>query len=297
MHMAMQHGKNLNFEKWQATGNDFIICSEQRAEEFTEDLSALAKSICDRHFGVGADGLLLLEKKEESDFRMRMWNPDGSESEMCGNGLRCIGAHLLAHGLVDGSAHVKIQTSNRTINVEFRKPAEWATADRFWVRSDMGVPVLERSEIPIGGSGKSPVIEEDLEIPYFHRWVNFTGVGFGNPHAVIFITGIDDVPLRDWGPAIENHTELFPSRVNVEFVQIITPEHVRMRVWERGAGATLSCGSGTAAVQVACHLTGKAGDRLRVDVPGGSLETEYSPEGRVYLSGPAKRVFIGDWLC
>jgi diaminopimelate epimerase len=284
----------LPFEKWQGTGNDFVICSHRLAGEFSESIPDLAKAICDRHYGVGSDGLILIGKSDNADFRMQMWNPDGSESEMCGNGLRCVGMHLLGHGVVDGSAPVTIETIGRINTILFIPAPAWATDTPAWVQVDMGEPVLDRNSIPIATDGNSPVIEEELiieGIPLF----KFTAVNFGNPHVVIFVDSVDDIPLHIWGPVIENHMEVFPSRVNTEFVQVISPDHVRMRVWERGVGETLSCGSGTAAVQTACRLTGRAGDVLRVDPPGGSLMTEYTTNGHVLLSGPAVRTFRGEW--
>jgi len=285
----------LHFEKWHGTGNDFVICSEQRALEFTDDIPKLAKHMCDRHFGIGSDGLILLGHSDKADFRQRMWNPDGSQAEMCGNGLRCVGAHILGHGLVDSSETLAIETAKRIVKLTFEEPEEWAKDDEFWVRLGLGIPVTERSLIPISGDGPSPVIEQPLTVPGTDVKLKFTAINFGNPHAVIFVDDVEKVPLTKWGPAIENFTELFPARVNVEIVQVINANHVKMRVWERGAGITLSCGSGVAAIQTACHLTGKAGDKLRVDVPGGSLMTEYIEGEGVYLSGPAKRVYFGEW--
>jgi len=286
--------KQLHFEKWHGTGNDFVVCSEQRTLAFTPDIPALAKKVCDRHFGIGSDGLILIGKSTSADFRQRMWNPDGSESEMCANGLRCVAAHILGHGLVDSSENLKIETSKRIVELSFEEPEAWASDD-FWVRVGMGMPVLDRSRIPISGAGESPVIEEELSIPGFNTKIKFTAINFGNPHAVIFVDDVDAVPLEKWGPAIENHLDLFPERINVEFVQVISETHVKMRVWERGAGITLSCGSGTAAIQAACHLTEKTSDKLRVDVPGGSLMTEFIENEGVYLSGPAVRTFTGEW--
>ena len=291
----MNQPPSLPFEKWHGTGNDFILCSYRLATEFARDLPALAKAVCDRHYGVGADGLILIGKSDRADFNMRMWNPDGSEAGMCANGLRCVGMHLLGHGLSDGSSPLSIESTSRVVRLEFIPAPDWASDAPAWIRVDMGAPVLDRKDIPIATDGPSPVVEEELTIPSISKALKFTAVSFGNPHAVIFVDSVDAVPLRDWGPAIENHTDLFPARVNVEFVQVIASDHVRMRVWERGAGETLSCGSGTAAIQVACHLTGRAGDVLRVDVPGGSLLTEYTGDGRVLLSGPAVRVFSGEW--
>jgi diaminopimelate epimerase len=291
----MTSPSTLPFEKWQGTGNDFVICSHRLATEFAESVTDLAKAICDRHYGIGADGLILIGKSDTADFRMQMWNPDGSESEMCGNGLRCVGMHLLGHRVVDGSMPVTIETIGRINQIKFIPAPDWVTDSPAWVQVDMGEPVLDRKAIPIATDGNSPVIEEELAIPGIPHPLKYTAVNFGNPHAIIFVDSVDEVQLQVWGPSIENHTEVFPSRVNAEFVKVISPEHVRMRVWERGAGETLSCGSGTAAVQTACHLTGKAGDVLRVDPPGGSLMTEFTGDGHVLLSGPAARTFAGVW--
>ncbi len=294
--MHTDRPSTLPFEKWHGTGNDFILCSRRLATGFTADLNRLARDMCDRHFGVGSDGLILIGASKKADFHMRMWNPDGSESEMCGNGLRCVAAQILANGLVYQYGSVDIETTTRIVKLDFPNRPDCADPDLPWVRVALGKPVMERSEIPITGDGPSPVIKEKLEIPGCGVTIEYTAVNFGNPHAVIFVEDVDSVPLEQWGPALENFTDLFPSRVNSEFVQVLSNDHVRMRVWERGAGITLSCGSGTAAVQVACHLTGLAGDTLRVDVPGGSLLTEYNENGEVHLSGPAVRVFKGEWL-
>ncbi len=287
--------ETLPFEKWHGTGNDFVICSERLVTAFSDDLAALARAMCDRRLGIGSDGLILIGKSETAEFRMRMWNPDGSESEMCANGLRCVGMHLMNHGLGSVSEPLPIETAKRIAILSFIQPPDWAEGDKLWVNVDMGIPVTKRSEIPMSGEGPSPVIEEELRVPGTRKKLKLTAVNFANPHAVAFVKDVGEVPLRHWGPEIENHTALFPERVNIEFVEVIAEDHVKMRVWERGAGETLSCGSGTAAVQAACVMTGKAGRRLRVDVPGGSLLTECMEDDHVFLSGPAVRVFTGEW--
>jgi len=285
----------LHFEKWQGTGNDFVLASQHITKSFTRDISSLAREICDRHFGVGADGFITIGGSEKADFRMRMWNPDGSESGMCANGLRCVGGHLVLHGLSGGEEPIAIETGKGVIKLEFPTPPDWVEISGFWIQADMGEPILEREKIPVAGKEGTQAVNETMVIPGTTQKTEFTAVGMGNPHAVIFVVGLDDVPLEEWGPEIENYTDLFPERVNVEFVQIINKTHVRMRVWERGAGITLSCGSGTAAVQAACHLTERAGDILRVDVPGGSIRTEYTDKGTILLAGPAVHVFDGVW--
>jgi len=276
----------LPFEKWHGTGNDFILVSQSVVDSYTGDTPGLARKACDRHFGIGSDGLIAIGRSDVARFRMRMWNPDGSESEMCGNGLRCVGGHLAHNGIVDASESLPIETGKGVITLDFPEPPDWADPHAYWLRADMGSP---------GFDDNRPVAEETLVIPGIASPLKFTPVNMGNPHAVIFVENLGLVAVETWGPIIENFTERFPSRVNVEFAHVVSPDHVRMRVWERGAGLTLSCGSGTAAIQVAAHLTGKAGDKLRIDVPGGTLMTEYTEDGRVLLSGPAVRVFTGEW--
>ena len=286
----------LQFEKWHGTGNDFILVSYKVVSEFTSDIGKLSTRMCDRHFGVGADGLITVGKSDKAKFKVRMWNPDGSESGMCGNGLRCVGAQLLHNGIVDSSEALLIETGKGIVTLDFPDPPEWVEEHEYWVRVDLGEPILKAKEIPLRADLPSPVVNMPLRVKGIETDLSFTAVGMGNPHAVVFVEDVDSVPLAEWGPLIEGWDEIFPERVNVEFVQVINREHVKMRVWERGAGATLSCGSGTAAVQVACHLTGRGSERLRVDVPGGKLLTEYTSDGRVMLSGPAVRVFSGEWF-
>ena len=276
---------SLPFEKWHGTGNDFVLASHTVTQSFTQDIERLAKALCDRHFGVGADGFITVGKSEKAKFRMRMWNPDGTESEMCGNGIRCVAAHLVMNGIADPSEPLPVETGKGIVNLDFPDPPDWIADHEFWVRADLGEPGK------VGSSG----IEEILEVPGVPP-LKFTEVNLGNPHAVVFVDHLDTVPLEQWGPLIENYTARFPFRVNVEFAEVAGRDHVRMRVWERGAGITLSCGSGTAAIQVAAHLTGRADDRLIVDVPGGRLVTEYTEDGRVLLTGPAVRVFAGEWF-
>lgn len=291
--------KNLPFEKWQATGNDFILASERLATELAGDIRSLSRAMCDRHYGIGSDGLLLVGSSGVADFRMRMWNPDGSESEMCGNGLRCVGGHLVTHGLISGSDAFFIETAKGVVSLDFPSPPGWADRDLVWVRVDMGEPILEPKRIQIAialEQTQSPPVQAHLTIPETDKELLFTAVGMGNPHAVAFVDDVDSVPLEEWGPKLENQTNVFPNRVNVEFVQVLDRDHLKVRVWERGAGITKSCGSGACAVQVASLLAGKAGERVRIDLPGGSLLTEYTEGGKVTLSGPAEKVFTGEWV-
>jgi diaminopimelate epimerase len=273
----------LPFEKWHGTGNDFVLVSHSLLTDFTDDISALAIKMCDRHFGIGSDGLISIGLGTTAHFKMRMWNPDGSESAMCGNGLRCVGAHLAISGLPELLPELDIETGKGNVAIDFPEPPAWRAESEHWVRVDLGGPVGE------------PEVDQNLKVPGIDKPLVFTYVNMGNPHAVIFVDDLSKIPVEDWGPKIENCTQRFPSRVNVEFVQILSQDHVKMRVWERGAGITLSCGSGTSAIQVACHAGKRASDKLIVDVPGGKLITEYSPDNKVFLSGPAVIVFSGEW--
>jgi len=220
------------FEKWHGTGNDFVIASQMVTQSFTQDIERLAKAICDRHFGVGADGFITVGKGEKTRFKMRMWNPGGSESEMCGNGIRCVAAHLVMNGIADPSQPLPMETGKGIVALDFPHPPNWVDEGDFWVQVDLGEP---------GKTGSSQ-IEEIFTVPGVPP-LSFTEVNMGNPHAVVFVDHVESVPLEHWGPLIENFTARFPSRVNVEFVEVLTNDQVRMRVWERGAGITLSCGS------------------------------------------------------
>lgn len=276
----------FNFEKWHGTGNDFILAFHSCVEEFTKDIPVLTEQLCDRHFGIGSDGLITIDDAHAGKFKMRMWNPDGSEAEMCGNGIRCVAGFLICNHKASMCDEIVINTLKGPVTLSFPKPPDWLDENTFWVKVDMGKPL---DEVPASSPFQTVRIDE-LSINQ-----QLVPVNMGNPHAVIFVDDLNAIDVAGIGSAIENCREIFPNRVNVEFVQVIKHDHVRMRVWERGAGLTLSCGSGTAAVQVACHLTGKADDSLRVDVPGGTLFTEYARDGRIFLTGPAKRVFKGIW--
>jgi diaminopimelate epimerase len=277
----------MRFEKWQGTGNDFVLLEAQGEEH---DWPLLARAVCDRHFGVGADGILLLLPSDHADLRMRMFNPDGSEAEMCGNGLRCLVRRAVDGGLVrpqDG--RLRVETGAGVLTVELL--AE--DGREGWVRVGMGRPRFAPAEIPVLTDTEPPV--RNLSLAVDGQIVSVTCLSMGNPHAVHFhARAVATYPLERVGPMVETHP-LFPQRVNFEVARVLNRELIEARVWERGAGATLACGSGASAVMVAARLHNLVEDRVEVRLPGGALLLEWDGEGEVYLSGLAERVFAGEW--
>jgi diaminopimelate epimerase len=257
-------------------------------QEQVENPSETAVRISDRHFGIGSDGLVLIMPSECADFRMRMFNSDGSESEMCGNASRCIGKFVYDKGLTDKT----------TVSLETKagiKVLDLTVADGrvTTVRVDMGEPILEPVNIPMDFPG-----DYAIQVPVTVRGKEYmlNGVSMGNPHAVLFTEGIDALNLPVIGPDFE-HNELFPKRTNTEFVEVIDNEHARMRVWERGAGETLACGTGACAVLVAGVLSGQLHRKAQIDLLGGTLQIEWNAENNhVYMTGGAETVFEGEIL-
>jgi len=270
--------------KMHGLGNDFVIFDGLRAT-LPGAPAGLAPRICDRHFGVGADGLVLIGPSAQADIRMRIFNPDGSEAEMCGNAIRCVARYVYERGYV---RDVRIRVETLAGVVECRLMV-W-NGRVIAVRVDMGVPRLERAEIPMTGP-PGQVVEEPLAVA--GTTMGVTAVSMGNPHAVVFVEDVEAIDLATVGPAIENHPA-FPRRTNVEFVQILGPRELRVRVWERGAGATLACGTGACAAVVAGALAGRSGRQATVHLPGGDLEVAWATEGHVYMTGPAEEVFEGE---
>lgn len=276
----------VEFSKWHGLGNDFVIVDVRR-DGLPADAPALARAVCDRHFGIGADGLVFILQTAGADIEMRIFNSDGSEAEMCGNAIRCVAKYVYDEGTVDGMA-VRVKTL-AGIMVPRLIPEDGAVAK---VRVDMGVPRLNRTEIPmLGEPGR--VISEPLTVN--GRTFNITMVSMGNPHCVIFVPDLEEVDLLQFGPAIERHYG-FPRKTNVEFVQVLSPQTVRVKVWERGAGRTMACGTGACAVAVAGVLNGLTERSVRVELPGGSLDIAWEEDGRVYMTGPAVKVFEGRYF-
>ena len=276
----------FSFSKWHGLGNDFVIVNGFK--EKIDNYQQMAIEVCDRHFGVGADGLVILLPSEVADFQMRIFNSDGSEAEMCGNVTRCMARYVYDKGLTD-KTKITLETKAGIIKPELIfKDGILST-----IRVDMGIPHLKRSEIPMNGNESEEVINEllFLEKSDYH----ITCVSMGNPHCILFVNDIADINLSTIGPAIENNS-VFPSKINVEFVQVINKQKVRMRVWERGAGITMACGTGSCATLVATVLNGKTDRQAIVELDGGELFIEWGLDNHVYMSGPAVEVFRGEYL-
>ncbi|MEB3174445.1 MAG: diaminopimelate epimerase [Cyanobacteriota bacterium] len=275
----------LAFTKYHGLGNDFILIDNRHSPQPCLDSDAAAR-LCDRHFGVGADGVIFaLPGQGEADYTMRIYNADGSEPEMCGNGIRCL-AQFLAD--LEGETAVGKQYKIHTLAGLIIPRLVGAGQ----IRVDMGPPYLSPERIPTTlAPGEDAVVNQTLTVTG-KNWL-VTCVSMGNPHCVIFVEDADAVELSQIGPLFERHP-VFPQKTNVEFIQVLAPDHLKMRVWERGAGITLACGTGACAAVVAGVLAGLCQPRCRVDLPGGALEIEWAQaEGTVYMTGPAQRVFTG----
>jgi len=287
---------SLSFVKMHGLGNDFIMVDCLQSPPPPDDtLFELSKAVCNRNFGVGSDGLILILPDDQADYRMRMFNPDGSESEMCGNGIRCFAKYLFDAGLIEAKA-VSVATAKGLQHVEIAAGTAKG-ANPVQVRVDMGAPRLLRSQIPMrplaedGSEGQ--VINEALEAAGATHHI--TAVSMGNPHVVIFVDDVESVALKEIGLEIEHH-DTFPQRTNVHFVQVLGPQKLWMRSWERGAGDTLACGTGACAVTVATALNGRLAGKERralVHLPGGDLDIEWADNNHVYMTGPAMTVFEG----
>ena len=277
----------MKFVKMHGTGNDFVLL-ETRGEE--RDWPRLAQAMCDRHFGVGADGLILVLPSARADVRMRMFNPDGSEAEMCGNGLRCVVKYAVEGGLARPRAgRIDVETAAGVLAAQTF--GDERTVER--VRVSMGAPRFAPADIPVLMEADPPIVGLPLEVA--GHTLRLTCLSMGNPHAVHFLDSpVAVFPLEEVGPQVERHP-LFPQRVNFEVAQVLAGDRMEARVWERGAGATLACGTGASAVMVAAHLHGLVGERVDITLPGGTLAIEWDGRGEVYLSGPAERVFAGEW--
>jgi diaminopimelate epimerase len=274
----------VNFTKMHGAGNDYIYV-DCFANPMPHDPAGLSRKISDRHFGVGADGLILICPSDKADARMRMFNADGSEAEMCGNGVRCIAKYVYDHGLVRKPT-LTIETGRGVLTLDL----EIGGGAVRQVRVDMGEPILEASRIPTTLPGNPPV---QVSLPVFDLQV--TCVSMGNPHCVTFVKQITDALVLGIGPKIEVD-EAFPRRTNVEFAVVNRPDDITMRVWERGSGETLACGTGACAVAVAGVLTGRTQRKITAHLPGGDLQLHWSEmDNRVYMTGPAVEVFSGTW--
>lgn len=276
----------IKFTKMQGTGNDYLIIDSRKRS--VPNLKKLAVSISNRHYGVGSDGILILLNSKTADYRMRIFNPDGSEAEMCGNGIRSFAKYLYDNRIIN-KKQVDIETAagikKLVLNVTNKK-----------VRSvvvNMGAPILQRERIPMIGK-PGMVINEALRLDDGTTF-DITSLSMGNPHLVVFVEDIDRFPVEKYGPLLENHP-LFPNRTNVEFVKVISRKEVSQRTWERGTGETLSCGTGASAVTAACILNKMTDRKILIHLRGGDLKTEWrEDDNNIYLTGPAVEVFRGEW--
>lgn len=282
----------MHFTKMHGIGNDFVMvnCLGEDSDARLIEAQGRAIFLCDRKFGVGGDGVIALLPGHHAPFAMRMFNPDGSEAEMCGNGIRCFAKFLYDRGLTRGETNIPVETGAGLLHLEIHAgPDGKAQA----VRVDMGEPVLKPSDVPtMLGEGDAPVVNVPLDLG--GRTVYITAVSMGNPHAVTFVDDVKNYPIDTVGPQVESHL-VFPRRINTEFVEVLSDREINFRVWERGAGETLACGTGACAATVACVLNGKTGRRVLVHLPGGDLDIEWSPsDNHVYMTGAAAEVFEGD---
>jgi len=271
----------MKFWKMHGLGNDYIVVDNRDEKIGNAEATELAQKLCKRRFSVGADGLLLVSNSALADVKMRIFNADGSEAEMCGNGIRCFAKYCYENNIA--------KKNELTVETLAGKKRTWLTVEDSTVTSvmvDLGTPMLDRSEIPMFGTGIC--INEDFQVN--GEKYKVTCLSVGNPHCVIFVDALDDFPVEHVGPKIENHS-VFPERTNVEFVQVLNRNELKVRVWERGCGETLACGTGACAAAVAGNLLQKVGNEVRVHLLGGDLEVEYAE--RLFLSGPAEKVFEG----
>ena len=277
----------MKFTKMHGCGNDYVYVDGAREMIPEERKSEVVKFLSDRHFGIGGDGVIFIHPSDAADFEMEMYNMDGSRSEMCGNGIRCVGKYVYDHGLTQKTSLTIVSCGKikyLDLTVEDGKVTK--------VRVNMGSPILEAAEIPVVAE-QSPVVDAPITVD--GKEYRMTCVSMGNPHAVVYMDEmIDDEMMAKIGPLFEHH-ERFPRRVNTEFVKVLGRDRVQMRVWERGTGETLACGTGACAVTVASILNGLTGDRITVELSGGNLEIFWDrQENVVYMTGPATTVFEGE---
>ncbi|MBT3354033.1 MAG: diaminopimelate epimerase [Candidatus Scalindua sp.] len=274
----------MKFTKMQGIGNDYVYvnCFEENIENPPE----LSIAISDRHFGVGSDGLIMIMPSPVADARMRIFNADGSEAQMCGNGIRCVAKYLYECG-IKKSDRLTIETAAGIKTIELTT----ASGNVTQVKVEMGIPGLLRNEIPMLGENEQVI---DVPLQVNDTVLNITCVSMGNPHCITFVDDVDSVDLNVTGKAIENH-ELFPERINAHFVQQISADKVKMRTWERGSGETLACGTGAVATGVACVLNKLTERVINTQLPGGELTVEWTEDNKTYMTGPAEFVFTGLW--
>ena len=279
----------MKFTKMEGAGNDYIYVDARGQDR---DWPALSVAMSDRHFGVGADGIILALPSDRADLRMRMFNADGSEGEMCGNGIRCLVGYALTRGIIHAETS---PVSVETLSGDLRVTPKWDDGRVVWATVRMGEPSVAVDDIPVDAPGQEMLMDYPLQVD--GQTFKISCVSMGNPHAVAFLEEpVEGVPLDRLGPLVENHP-MFPQRVNFEIANVIDSRHVKARVWERGSGLTMACGSGACAIAVIGRLQRLTGNEVTVSLPGGDLLVQWQGPGKgeVILGGPVQEVFEGEW--
>lgn len=278
----------IDFTKMHGLGNDFILinCLYKSLGD-SSFLSYLAKKLCDRNFGIGADGVILILPSSKADLRMRIFNSDGTEAQMCGNGIRCFTKYAYENKLIS-----KIKFTVETLAGIITPELIFKDKEISGIKVDMGIPKLKRREIPMEGKDTLTVVNETLKINP-EQIFKITCVSMGNPHCIIFVNDVQSIPVDEIGPKIENNP-LFPEKTNVEFIQVLNKQEINFRVWERGVGETLACGTGACAALVAAVLNKKTDRQALVHLVGGDLNIQWVDNGHIYMTGPAELVFKGE---
>ncbi|MBR5597324.1 MAG: diaminopimelate epimerase [Lachnospiraceae bacterium] len=278
----------MKFTKMQGAGNDYVYINGFTEKISQEDKPDWVRKVSDRHFGIGSDGAIFINPSDEADFEMEMYNADGTRSEMCGNGMRCVGKFVYDKGLTDKTQFTVVSAGKikyLDLTIENGKATQ--------IKVNMGEPILEAKQVPVVSENEQ-VIDEPIFIPELEKNYRMTCVSMGNPHAIVFMEDVKNLEIEKIGPYFENH-ERFPNRTNTEFVKVLDRNNVQMRVWERGTGETLACGTGCCATAVACILNGFTDDEVTVHVLGGKIKIFWNREENVvYMTGPAETVFEGE---
>lgn len=279
----------MMFFKMQGLGNDYVYIDCINGKE-PIDIKNLTNRLSNRHFGVGSDGLILLCKSKAADLKMRMFNSDGSEAQMCGNGIRCVAKLAYELGLIcEEITTIETLSGIKTLKLNI------VNGKVKTVEVDMGAPILEATKIPVSSSAKIEDKKVKAEVKVKNKKIELTCVSMGNPHAVTFVNDIKNFKVAEYGPILEN-ADIFPEKANIEFVEVVDKNNIKMRVWERGSGETLACGTGACSSVVASRLNGYTDRKVNVQLLGGNLEIEWKPNNHVHMTGPAVTVFKGEWI-
>lgn len=278
--------RKIKFTKMQAYGNDYVYVNA--IEQQIENPSDLAKKVSDRHFGIGSDGLVLICPSDRCDFRMRMFNPDGTEGEMCGNALRSLSKFVYFHHLTD-----KTNLTIETLGGDQKVQLFVENGEVINISADIGEPGLKPAQVPVVSDGETYI---NQPITVLDRTFYVSSLSWGNPHTVTFLDHVDDFEVEKYGPAIEHLTTVFPKKTNVTFAQVLADNRIRIREWERGTGETIGCGTGCCTAVVMAHLLGKCGRIVDVEQIGGPLHVEWDEKNHVHMTGPSYVVYEGEYL-